>query len=79
MQFAYYFPQYVDYVGDKLIHHHIGGGGQVGAVPERVHNGYGGIHNVENQNGIRGNDNLTGIGQTFQPKQKNKKKRRKKK
>ncbi len=31
---------------NKLIHHHIGGGGQAAAVPATVHNGYGGIHNA---------------------------------
>ncbi|WP_460288784.1 hypothetical protein [Clostridium sp. CTA-7] len=62
-QFANYFPQYSDRIGNKLIHHHIGGGGQAAAVPETLHKGFGGIHNVEKENGIRGNDILTNIAE----------------
>ncbi|MBU8881369.1 hypothetical protein BGM26_20835 [Bacillus sp. FJAT-29790] len=59
------FPQYKNYIGDKLIHHHIGGGGQVTAVPASLHEGFGGIHNHEKINNVRGNDPLTDIGQTI--------------
>ncbi|MCB2362504.1 hypothetical protein LGL00_26405 [Clostridium estertheticum] len=58
-----HFPQYNNRVGDKLIHHHIGGGGQATAVPETLHKGFGGIHNVEKEIGIRGNDKLTDMAE----------------
>lgn len=64
-QFAEHFSQYGDYLEDRLIHHHIGGGGQAVAVPESLHPGFGGIHNVEKNIGIRGNDPLSIIGQVF--------------
>lgn len=48
-----------------MIHHHIGGGGQAMPIPQRHHNGYGGIHNIEDDFGVRGNDYLTAIAQTF--------------
>ncbi|MGE5628391.1 MAG: hypothetical protein ACM3X7_09770 [Solirubrobacterales bacterium] len=63
--FVEHFPQYEKQIGDKLIHHHIGGGGQAAAVPQSLHSGFGGIHNFERDFGIRGNDPLTEIGQTF--------------
>ncbi|MBX4262275.1 hypothetical protein KTC96_08415 [Clostridium estertheticum] len=63
--FIQHFPQYNDTVGDKLIHHHIGGGGQATAVPETLHKGFGGIHNVEKEIGIRGNDKLTDMAETL--------------
>ena len=53
-QFLKYFPQYDNYVDDFLRHHHIGGGGQAMPVPESIHWGYGGIHNVEKTNGLWG-------------------------
>lgn len=56
-----HFPQYKDQIGDKLIHHHIGGGGQAAAVPESLHQGFGGIHNIEKEFGIRGNDPIPKI------------------
>lgn len=64
-EFIKHFPQYKDNIDDKLIHHHIGGGGQVTAVPESLHRGFGGIHNVERDNKIRGNDVFTEIGEVF--------------
>jgi hypothetical protein len=63
--FVEYFPQYQNYIGDTLIHHHIGGGGQAAAVPETVHPGFGGIHNIEKKLKIRGNDPLSDIGKTL--------------
>ncbi|MGR5879077.1 hypothetical protein ACT7DO_05840 [Bacillus pacificus] len=47
--FREYFSQYdVKGVrGDKLVHHHIGGGGQAFPVPQKLHPGSGGIHNIE--------------------------------
>ncbi|WP_342602828.1 T7SS effector LXG polymorphic toxin [Peribacillus sp. FSL E2-0159] len=63
--FIKHFPQYRDTKGDKLIHHHIGGGGQAAAVPQSLHKGFGGIHNFEKEHNIRGNDPLTEIGEVF--------------
>ncbi|WP_394556301.1 T7SS effector LXG polymorphic toxin [Priestia aryabhattai] len=63
--FIKYFPQYKDCKGDKLIHHHIGGGGQAAAVPQSLHKGFGGIHNFEKEYKIRDNDPLTEIGEVF--------------
>lgn len=63
--FIKYFPQYKDCKGDKLIHHHIGGGGQAAAVPQSLHQGFGGIHNFEKEYKIRDNDPLTEIGEVF--------------
>lgn len=73
--FIKYFPDYGEYVDDKLIHHHIGGGGQAVAYPETLHNGFGGIHNYEKIAGVTGNDKLTEIAQTIEP-GKNKKRRK---
>ena len=53
-QFLKYFPQYNDYMGEVLRHHHIGGGGQAMPVPDSLHLGSGGIHNVEKLNEIWG-------------------------
>ncbi|WP_411197859.1 T7SS effector LXG polymorphic toxin [Sporosarcina sp. ANT_H38] len=64
-EFIKYCPQYKDFKGDKLIHHHIGGGGQATAVPQSLHKGFGGIHNFEKEHNIRGNDLLTEIGEVF--------------
>lgn len=63
--FIKYFPQYKGCKGDKLIHHHIGGGGQAAAVPQSLHKGFGGIHNFEKEYKIRDNDPLTEIGEVF--------------
>ena len=51
-------PQYdiKELYNDKLIHHHVGGGGQAVAVPSKLHPGTGGIHNAEKAAGIWGND-----------------------
>lgn len=48
------FPQYdkVGLKGKKLVHHHIGGGGQAFGLPQPLHPGCGGIHNVEKEFGI---------------------------
>ena len=71
------FPDYSEYSGDKLIHHHIGGGGQAATYPETLHNGFGGVHNFEKESGVTGNDKLTEIAQTIEPGIKKKKKRKK--
>ena len=42
-----YFPEYKEYVNEKLVHHHIGGDGQAVALPQSIHLGSGEIHNVE--------------------------------
>ena len=65
-QFVKFFPKYENYVGDTLIHHHIGGGGQVAAYPKSLHDGYGGVHNYEKLAGITGNDRLTNRAQTIE-------------
>lgn len=46
------FPEYAPFKGQRLFHHHIGGDGQGVAVPESIHNGSGGIHNIEKMLGI---------------------------
>ena len=46
-QFVEFFPQYANYEGDNLRHHHVGGGGQAYAIPSTLHPGYGGVHNYE--------------------------------
>ena len=46
-QFVEFFPQYANYEGDILWHHHVGGGGQTYAIPSILHSGYGGVHNYE--------------------------------
>lgn len=43
--------------GDKLVHH-IGGGGQAFPVPQKLHPGSGGIHNIEKEAGIWGKDKI---------------------
>ncbi|MFU8690820.1 T7SS effector LXG polymorphic toxin [Rossellomorea sp. FS2] len=56
--FRKHFPQYdiEELYNDKLIHHHVGGGGQAVAVPSKLHPGTGGIHNAEKAAGVWGND-----------------------
>ncbi|MCU5325821.1 hypothetical protein OB976_22555 [Bacillus cereus] len=56
--FRRHFPQYdiVGLKGKPLVHHHIGGGGQAMAIPQPLHPGSGGIHNIEKQIGIWGKD-----------------------
>lgn len=53
-QFVKYFPQNDNYMNELLRHHHIGGGGQAMPVPDSLHLGYGGIHNIEKAYGIWG-------------------------
>lgn len=45
-------PQFKDYKGDTLIHHHIGGDGEATALPAGMHKGYGGVHSAEKEAGI---------------------------
>ncbi len=56
--FRKHFPQYdiVGLKGKPLVHHHIGGGGQAMAIPQPLHPGSGGIHNIEKRIGIWGKD-----------------------
>ncbi|HFK1455569.1 TPA: hypothetical protein ACGXMC_001151 [Bacillus cereus] len=56
--FRRHFPQYdiVGLKGKPLVHHHIGGGGQAMAIPQPLHPGSGGIHNIEKRIGIWGKD-----------------------
>ena len=50
------FPEYADFNGDKLRHHHIGEDGQAVAIPLTIHSsGYGEIHNVEKKIGVTNN------------------------
>jgi hypothetical protein len=42
--------------GLPLRHHHVGGGGQAFGIPEPLHRGFGGVHNVEKEMGIWGGD-----------------------
>ena len=49
-----YNPQFKDYKEDTLIVHHIGGDGEVTAIPHSMHKGYGGVHNEEKAVGITG-------------------------
>ena len=58
-QFLKYFPQYEEYFGNVIRHHHIGGGSQATPVPKSIHEGSGGIHNVEKSNGIWGGIDAT--------------------
>lgn len=51
-RFADNFPQYKEYKGETLVHHHIGQDGQAVALPQSVHKGYGEIHAVEHELGI---------------------------
>lgn len=51
-KFSDAFPQYKDYKGETLVHHHIGQDGQAVALPQSVHKGYGEIHTVEHDLGI---------------------------
>jgi len=52
--------------GKSLVHHHIGGGGQAFAVPQPLHPGYGGIHNMEKSWGIwGGEDDIADFLQRF--------------
>lgn len=59
--FRSYFPQYdVEGLrGTGLNHHHIGGGGQAYAIPQPLHQGFGGAHNIEKNYGIWGADGDT--------------------
>jgi len=56
--FRKHFSQYdiVGLKGKPLVHHHIGGGGQAMAIPQPLHPGSGGIHNIEKQIGVWGKD-----------------------
>ena len=53
-KFLKYFPEYTDYKTQILVLHHIGGDGQMVAIPQDIHSkGFGEIHNVEKNLGIR--------------------------
>lgn len=51
-RFAASFPQYEQYKGQGLIHHHVGRDGQAVAIPSGMHSGQGEIHRVEDALGI---------------------------
>lgn len=55
--FIKYFPEYENFLGSKLIHHHIGRDGQAVAVPENIHVGQGGVHVIERSIGVDTNAN----------------------
>lgn len=53
-KFLKFFPEYADYKIQILVLHHIGGDGQIVAIPQDIHSkGFGEIHNVEKNLGIR--------------------------
>ena len=54
-QFINLFPKYEEFIGDTIIHHHIGQDGQAVGIPARLHKGYGGVHNTEKALGITQN------------------------
>lgn len=58
--FRRYFPQYdiTGLRGKPLLHHHIGGGGQAMAIPQPLHPGSGGIHNIEKEIKVWGKDQV---------------------
>ena len=64
-KFIEFFPQYKDCLGSKLVQHHIGGGLQAVAVPQNLHEGFGGMHNIEKEFRIRNNDYLTYIAEVL--------------
>lgn len=45
-------PQWSEFRGQELMHHHVGGDGEVAAVPKGAHKGSGEIHNHEKNAGI---------------------------
>lgn len=51
-RFAEVFPQYKNFKGETLVHHHIGQDGQAVAIPQSIHKGSGEIHTVENYLGV---------------------------
>ena len=51
-KYAQHFPQYAQFKGETLVHHHIGQDGQAVALPQSVHKGFGEIHSVESNLGI---------------------------
>lgn len=53
-RFLEHFPQYASFLKQKLVVHHIGGDGQMVAIPENIHSkGFGEVHNIEKKLGIR--------------------------
>lgn len=48
-------PQFAQFKGEALVHHHIGGDGQAVALPKSMHTGYGEIHNHEKKAGVTQN------------------------
>ncbi|MBE6035158.1 MAG: hypothetical protein E7222_10745 [Clostridiales bacterium] len=50
-----FFPEFSNYQGEKLVHHHIGQDGQAVALPQSCHIGSGGIHNFDLELGITNN------------------------
>lgn len=54
-QYVTFFPEYEEFIGDTIIHHHIGQDGQAVGIPSSLHKGYGGVHNIERAIGITQN------------------------
>ena len=54
-QFVNFFPEYEEFIGDTIIHHHIGQDGQAVGIPASLHRGYGVVHNTEKALGITRN------------------------
>lgn len=53
--FVSHFPNYEIFLGNKLIHHHVGRDGQAVAIPEDIHIGQGGVHLIEGKIGVDAN------------------------
>jgi len=51
-KFIEHFPEYKEFIGDELIHHHIGEDGQAVSLPASIHRGYGIVHNAEKNIGV---------------------------
>ena len=72
--FISFFPEYSDFISEKLFHHHIGEDGQAVALPTSLHKGYGVVHNSEKiigvtENGINFSNHIQGdfiAGKTFE-------------
>lgn len=54
-QFVSFFQEYEEFIGDTIIHHHVGQDGQAIGLPSSLHKGFGGVHNVEKALGITQN------------------------
>lgn len=51
-KFIEHFPEYKEFIGDELIHHHIGEDGQAVSLPVSIHRGNGIVHIAEKEIGV---------------------------